>query len=105
VVAEGPARSGPQYVVLNSETQVGTLHFPPGIYRFYAVDDRGLYYSAPGAVYEHIAGGSIPIKGGVYVSKKQPATVRPFVYRAGSLTHVGKLKRGTYEFRDEPSLP
>jgi len=104
VVAEGPARNGPQYVVLTKEAQVATLHFPPGLYRLYAVDDRGLYYTAPGEILEHTSGSSIRLKGGVYVSKRQSA-VRPYVYRAGTLTHVGKLKRGTYEFQDEPSIP
>jgi hypothetical protein len=105
VVAEGPPRNAPQYVVVTREPQVATLHFPTGIYRFYAVDDAGFYYRAPEQILEHASGGSIPLKGGVYVSKRQPSVVRPFVYRAGALTHVGKLKRGTYEFHDEPSIP
>jgi hypothetical protein len=105
VVAEGPLRNAPQYVLVTKEPQVATLHFPAGMYRFYAVDDAGFYYRAPEQVLEHVSGGSVPLKGGVYVSKRQPPVVRPFVYRAGALTHVGKLKRGTYEFKDEPSLP
>jgi hypothetical protein len=105
VVAEGPPHNAPQYVVVTKEPQVATLHFPTGIYRFYAVDDSGFYYRAPDQVLEHTSGSSIPLKGGVYVSKRQPAVVRPFVYRAGALTHVGKLKRGTYEFQNEPSIP
>ena len=105
VVGEGPPRNAPKYVVVTKAAQIATLHFPAGTYRFYAVDDGGLYYQSTEPVLEHVSGGSIPLKGGVYVSKKSPPTVRPFVYRAGALTHVGKLKRGTYEFQDEPSIP
>jgi hypothetical protein len=105
IVAEGPPRNAPQYVVLTQEPQIATLHFPAGIYRFYAMDDQGFYYRSAQPVLEHTSGSSLPLKGGVYVSKKQPPTVRPYVYRAGALTHVGKLKRGTYEFQDEPSIP
>jgi hypothetical protein len=105
VVAEGPARHAPQYIVVTKDAQIATLHFPAGAYRFYAVDDGGQYYRSTEPVLEHVAGGSIPLKGGVYVSKKSPPTVRPFVYHDGAITHVGKLKRGTYEFQDEPSIP
>lgn len=105
VVAEGPPASVPQYVIVTKAPQIATLHFPPGAYRFYAKDDRGYYYSAPTPVLEHVAGNALPRKGGVYVLKQQPPVVRPYVYLAGGLTHVGKLKRDSYEFRDEPSLP
>ena len=104
VVAEGPVSGAPHYVAVTKAPQVATLHFPLGMYRFYAKDDRGYYYQAPQPVYEHVAGGAIPLKGGVYVLRQSP-WCRPFVYRAGALTHVGKLKRGTYEFQNEPSIP
>ena len=105
VVAEGPPSGAPEYVVVTKPPQIATLHFPPGSYRFYAKDDRGYYYRAPQPILEHVAGGAIPLKGGVYLLKQQPRVVRPFVYRTGAITHVGKLKRGTYEFQNEPSIP
>jgi hypothetical protein len=105
LVGEGPSRNVPQYVVVTKAPQVATLHFPTGTYRLYATDDTGSYYRSEQPVFEHVGGGAIPLKGGVYVTRKRPATVRPYVYRAGALTHVGKLKPGTYEFQNEPSIP
>ncbi len=43
VVGEGPPRNAPKYVVVTKAAQIATLHFPAGTYRFYAVDDGGLY--------------------------------------------------------------
>ncbi len=105
IVAEGPPSGMPQYVVVTKATQIATLHFPPGSYPFYARDDRGYYYRSPHPILERVAGGAYPLKGGVYVLRQKPSVVRPFVYRAGALTHVGRLKYGTYEFQNEPSLP
>ncbi len=101
VVAEGPPASVPQYVIVTRPPQIATLHFPSGAYRFYATDDRGYYYQAPGPVLEHVAGNPLPRKGGVYVLKQQPPVVRAYVYLPGGLTHVGKLKRDSYEFQNE----
>ncbi len=100
VPAEGPPSDAPRYVELLSETQVATLHFPPGPYSFYAVDDMGYYYRAPRKILEHTGGGSVPCNGGIFVSKRDPRKLRGYVYLAGALTHVGNLSRARHELRD-----
>ena len=100
VVAEAPPADAPHYVDLAAGVQIATLHFPPGPYSFYAVDDAGYYYRAPRQIAEHR--GSIPVlhNGGIYVSKGRPKRLRGYVYMAGGITHVGNLTRAHYEFRD-----
>jgi hypothetical protein len=100
VPAEGPPSDAPGYVELLSETQVATLHFPPGPYSFYAVDDMGYYYRAPRKILEHTGGGSVPCNGGIFVSKRDPRKLRGYVYLAGALTHVGNLSRARHELHD-----
>ena len=100
-VAEGPASNAPRYVELLAPKQVATLHFPPGSYPLYAVDDLGYYYRAPQKIAQHTgAGGSVLRDGGIFVSKRNPRKLRGFVYYAGQLTHVGDLSRTRYQFRD-----
>lgn len=101
VVAEGPPGDAPHYVELLDGVQLATLHFSPGLYSFYAVDDFGYYYRAPRKVVEHTAGTSAFHSGGLYVSKKSPKRLRGYVYMAGGLTHVGDLTHAHYEFRDD----
>jgi hypothetical protein len=100
VPAEGPPRDAPLYVDLLAETQVATLHFPPGSYAFYALDDVGYYYRAPRKVIQHTGGGSVLRNGGIYVNKSDPKKIRGYIYLAGALTHVGDLSRTRHEFRD-----
>jgi hypothetical protein len=100
VPAEGPPSDAPRYVDLLAEKQIATLHFPPGAYSFYAVDDLGYYYRAPGKIAEHTGGSSILHNGGIYVNKRDPRKLRGYVYLAGALTHVGDLSRARHEFRD-----
>ena len=101
VVAEGPPGDAPHSVEMLREARVATLHFPPGGYTFYAVDDLGYYYRAPQKIVEHTGGASVMHNGGVYLSKKTPKKLRGYVYMAGGLTHVGDLTRAHYEFRDD----
>jgi hypothetical protein len=100
VPAEGPPNNAPRYVNLLRETQVATLHFPPGFYSFYAVDDVGYYYRAPRKIIEHTGGSSVPHDGGIFVNKRDPKRMRGYIYLAGALTHVGNLSRTRHEFRD-----
>ncbi len=72
VVAEGPPASVPKYVVVTTAPQIATLHFPSGVYRFYAKDDNGYYYRAPGPILEHVAGTPLPRKG--WRLRSQPAS-------------------------------
>jgi hypothetical protein len=89
--AEGPPAHAPRYVELLAEKQVATLHFPAGLYSFYAVDDTGTYYRSPRPVIQRTGGGSVRRNGGVYVSRRHPTKMRGYVFYAGALTHVGDL--------------
>jgi hypothetical protein len=100
VVAEGPPSDAPHYLDLETGVQVATLHFPPGTYSFYAVDDVGYYYRAPRQIPEHRGGSSVLHDGGIYVSKSSPKRLRGYVYIAGAISHVGNLTRAHYEFHD-----
>jgi len=100
VPAEGPPSDAPHYVDLLSETQVATLHFPPGSYSFYAVDDAGYYYRAPRKVVEHTGGSSMLHNGGIFMNKRDPKKLRGYIYLAGALTHVGDLSRARHELRN-----
>ena len=100
VPAEGPPSDAPHYVDLLSETQVATLHFPPGSYSFYAVDDAGYYYRAPRRIVEHTGGGSMSHNGGIFMNKRDPKKLRGYIYLAGALTHVGDLSQARHELRD-----
>ena len=98
---EGPPSTAPRYVELQEEKQIATLHFPAGAYSFYAEDDAGYYYRAPGRIIEHRGRNSVAHQGGLYVNKRNPKRLRGYIYLAGGLTHVGDLSHAHYEFRDE----
>jgi hypothetical protein len=100
VPAEGPPGDAPRYVELQEEKQIATLHFPLGVYSFYAEDDVGFYYRAPGKVIEHSSRGSVAHQGGLYLDKRNPKKLRGYIYLAGGLTHVGDLSRVKHAFRD-----
>jgi hypothetical protein len=97
---EGPTSNAPRHVELFAETQVATLHFPPGTYSFYALDDVGYYYRAPQKIVQHTGGSSVLRDGGIYVNKRDPRKLRGYVYLSGALTHVGDLSRARHQFRD-----
>jgi hypothetical protein len=91
VPANGPPPNAARYVELLSEKQVATLHFPAGIYSFYAVDNKGFYYRSPRPVIQHTAAGSMSYHGGIFVSGRDPKKLRGYIFFAGGLTHVGDL--------------
>jgi len=101
VPAAGPPRAAPRYVQLDAETQVATLHFPPGLYSFYAMDDKGYYYRAPRSIIQHTGGRSLPRNGGIFVDKRSLRKLRGYIYYAGALTHVGDLSKAHYAFGDQ----
>jgi hypothetical protein len=98
--AEGPGNGAPRYVELLGETRVATLHFPAGLYSFYAVDDVGYYYRSRQKVVEHSRGSSILHNGGIYVNKRNMKKLRGYVYLGGALVHVGDFSRIKYELHD-----
>src|SRR3954447_22395364 len=72
VPAEGPPLTAARSVQLFSEKQVATLHFPAGIYPFYAEDNKGFYYGSPQPVIQQGARRSQSHHGGIFVSRKDP---------------------------------
>ncbi len=80
--SEGPI--SPRYLALN------------------AVDKIGYYYRAPRKIAEHVGGGSLWREGGIFVSKRNPQKLRGYVFRAGTITHVGNFSGVKYTFRDQP---
>jgi len=85
-----------------SELHAATLHFPAGVYTLNAVDKIGYYYRAPRKIAEHVGGGSLWRGGGIFVSKRNPQKLRGYVYRAGTITHVGNFSGVKHTFRDQP---
>ena len=100
VPAEGPPSAAARHVELLADKQVATLHFPAGMYSFYALDDNGFYYRAPRAVIQRTGGGSLARKGGIFVSRHNPGKLRGYVFFAGALTHVGDLSGTPHVFED-----
>ena len=93
--SEGPPSR--RYLQLYSEKQIATLHFPAGIYTLDAADKIGYYYRAPRKVRE----GYTWLDGGIFVSKRDPQKLRGYVFRAGTVTHVGNLSRVQHRFIGE----
>ena len=98
IPAEGPPPTA-QYLEVESEVSVATLHFPAGIYTLYASDSNGYYYRAPRKIIQHTGGGSVPHEGGVYVRKSNSGVLRGYVFVSGALTHVGNFSNVRHQFR------
>ncbi len=98
--SEGPI--SPRYLEIYSEPHAATLHFPAGVYTLNAADKIGYYYHAPRKIAEHFGGGSLWREGGIFVSKRDPQKLRGYVYRAGTITHVGKFAGVKPICRDQP---
>jgi hypothetical protein len=97
---EGPPSL--RYLEIYSELHAATLHFPAGVYTLNAVDKIGYYYRAPRKIAERVGGGSLWQDGGIFVSKRNPQKLRGYVFRAGTITHVGNFSRTKHRFRDQP---
>ena len=97
--SEGPI--APRYLEIYSPERVATLHFPAGVYTLSAADKIGCYYRAPRKIAEHIGGGSVGREGGIFVSKRDPHKLRGYVYRAGTITHVGNFSRAKHRLFDQ----
>ena len=93
--SEGPPNR--RFLELESEKQIATLHFPAGIYTLDAADKIGYYYRAPRKIRE----GYALRDGGIFVSKRDPQKLRGYVFRAGTITHVGNLSHARYRFVGE----
>ena len=97
--SEGPSSS--RYLEIYSELHAATLHFPAGVYTLNAADKIGYYYRAPQKIAEHFGGGSLWREGGIFVSKRNPQKLRGYVFRAGTITHVGNFSRAKHRFLDQ----
>ena len=97
--SEGP--TAPNFLEIYSEQHVATLHFPAGVYTLNAVDKIGYYYRAPRKIAEHFGGGSFWREGGIFVSKRNREKLRGYVYRAGTITHVGNFSGTKHRFREQ----
>ena len=93
--SEGPPTQ--RYLELYSEKQIAMLHFPAGVYTLSAADKIGYYYRAPRKVRE----GSVLRDGGIFVSRRDPEKLRGYVFRAGTITHVGNLSHVRHRFVTE----
>jgi hypothetical protein len=91
----------PNFLEIYSEQHVATLHFPAGLYTLNAVDKIGYYYRAPRKIAEHFGSGSFWREGGIFVSKRNPQKLRGYVYRAGTVTHVGNFSGVKHRFREQ----
>jgi hypothetical protein len=98
--SEGPI--SPRYLEIYSELHAATLHFPAGVYTLNAVDKIGYYYRAPRKIAEHVGGGSLWREGGIFASKRNPQKLRGYVYRAGTITHVGSFSEVKHAFHEQP---
>lgn len=97
--------TSPRYLEIYSELHAATLHFPAGVYTLTAADKIGYYYRAPRKVAEHAGTGSLGREGGIFVSKRHPEKLRGYVFRAGTITHVGNFSGAKHQFVDEPLAP
>ena len=93
--SEGPPAR--RYIELDADKQIATLHFPAGTYTLSAVDKIGYYYRAPRKIREGYAWRD----GGIFVSKRDPQKLRGYVYRLGTVTHVGNFSHARYHFVGE----
>src|SRR2546423_462201 len=94
-----------RYLEIDSELRAATLHFPAGVYTLTAADKIGYYYRAPRKIAEHAGTGSLGREGGIFVSKRNPQKLRGYVFRAGTLTHIGNVSRAKHHFIQEPLAP
>ena len=101
--SEGPI--APRYLEIYHELHAATLHFPAGVYTLNAADKIGYYYRAPQKIAEHAGTGSLGREGGIFVSKRHPEKLRGYVFRAGTITHVGNFSGAKHQFVDEPLAP
>lgn len=90
----------PRYLEIYSEQRAATLHFPAGVYTLSAADKIGYYYRAPQKIAEHAGAGSLGREGGIFVSKRNPQKLRGYVFRAGTITHVGNFSHAKHRLFD-----
>lgn len=90
----------PRFLELHRNLRAATLHFPAGTYTLEATDRAGYYYRAPRRVVEHgFSAISGQHNGGLYL-RKDGRGMRGYVYRVGSLTHVGNFGHADYTLHD-----
>jgi hypothetical protein len=104
-ISDAGKTGAPQFIELRREVRANTLHFPAGTYALSAADKIGYYYRARQRISEHTAGRPISREGGIFVSKRNRAKIRGYIYLGGAVTHVGDFSRADYAFRKEEDVP
>jgi hypothetical protein len=103
VASDAAATNAPAFIELRREVRANTLHFPAGVYALSSSDKIGYYYRAPRKIMQHSAGSSFPRDGGIFVSRRNQAKLRGYVYLGGAIVHVGKFSHADYAFRSRSS--
>ena len=99
--AEAPGSvNAPAAIELQREVRVASVHFPAGTYTLSAADRIGYYYRSSRGVIQGSGPGRVARQGGIFVSKRNQAKLRGYVYFGGTVTHVGNLSHARYEFRN-----
>ena|ERR1700704_1245682 len=99
--AEAPGSvNAPSAIELQTEARVASVHFPAGIYTLSAADRIGYYYRSSRGVIQGSGPGRVVRRGGIFVSKRNQAKLRGYVYFGGTVTHVGNLSHAHYEFHN-----
>ena len=99
--AEAPGSvNAPSVIELQREVRVASVHFPAGVYTLSAADRIGYYYRSSRGVIHGSGPGRVVRQGGIFVSKRNRAKLRGYIYFGGSVTHVGNLSHARYEFRN-----
>lgn len=102
-VSDTATTNVPAFIELRREVRANTLHFPAGVYALSSSDKIGYYYRAPRKIMQHGAGSSFPRDGGIFVSKRNQAKLRGYVYLGGAIVHVGNFSHADYTFRSGSS--
>lgn len=98
-VTDAGRTNAPQFLELRREIHASMLYFPAGTYSLSSADKIGYYYSAPRKIMQHTAAGRIPRDGGLFVSKRNRAKLRGYIYLGGGAVHIGNFSRADYTFR------
>lgn len=98
-IASTGTTNAPPLIELRREVHASMLYFPAGTYTLSSADKIGYYYTAPRKIMQHTAAGRIPREGGLFVSKRNRAKLRGYIYLGGGAVHVGNFSRADYSFR------
>jgi hypothetical protein len=102
-ISDAATTNAPAFIELRGEVRANTLHFPAGVYSLSSSDKIGYYYRSPRKIVQHAAGSSVLRDGGIFVSKRNQAKLRGYIYLGGAVVHVGNFSHADYAFRSRNS--